>query len=112
MQDIYDQGMDLFARILAALESPEEAMAFLEDLSRPEECWIISKRLIAAELLLREYQYDDIAWAIQRGGKNISPPTITRVSKTLKAGNGSLERMIRRVNGDEGYVSLVNTKAP
>lgn len=72
---------ELFVRALLALETPEEAQRFLEDVLTVQELKSVTQRLEVAVLLRRKVTYQDIAKAT-----GASTATISRVNRALQYG--------------------------
>ena len=92
----------LLACILAALETPEEALAFLEDLCTPKECWMLPQRVNVAKLLMEERSYSKIIKTLSNERRTVSTGTCNAVNTMLAKSNGSLVTMIRRVTEGDG----------
>ena len=92
----------LFFRVMAALESEDEAMRFFEDLCTPKEITFMAQRVAVAELLAQDYTYGAIIKTLKRKGYTISTATINRVNNQVRYGKGHLKNMILRVTGIEG----------
>lgn len=82
-------------KTLLALESMDEANQFLGDLLTENEISEFSDRLEVARLLSAHVTYAEIE---RRTG--VSQPTIARISKWLKKGNGGYGLMLKRMAAD------------
>ena len=94
-----EDAADLVA-VLAALDTPQEVGALLEDLYTVREVKEISQRLAVAQLLSEGRSYASIESAT-----GASATTIARVSKCLSSGAGgyrSALEVLRREDGDAG----------
>ena len=104
MNDIETNNQELFARVLVALDTPDEALAFMRELCTPQELRILSQRTGIAELLMQGFSQQMINEMMCDGteGRRPSTATINRVSAAIKDGDGHLCKMIARANGVEG----------
>ena len=98
MNEIETNNLRLLCMAVVALETPEEAWSFLLELCTHQEIKVISQRLAIAELLLQKIPYAQINIMLD----SPSTATISRINDTVKNGNGSLGRIVTRVNGAEG----------
>ena len=89
----------LFAGTIVAVQTLEEALAFIEDLFTPNESIINAQRVGLADQLIRGDSYKVIMRAAKEKGDTISTTTINRVNNTLNEGNGSLKLFIARAKG-------------
>jgi len=102
MPDAEMKNLMLLARALAALESPEEAIAFMQELCFPQEVRAIAQRLGIAELLMQGVTQVEIIELLRYGLRKPSTSTVNRVGNVVKNGGGHLCRVIARANGVEG----------
>ena len=104
MNDVETNNLALYARTLAALESPDEALAFMGELCTRKELRDTAKRLGIAELLLQGVPQLEIADMLCPGDGEPKPSsaTIARVNDVVKNGDGHLCKIIARANGVEG----------
>ena len=103
MCDIETNNLKLYARVLAALESPDEALALLRELYTPQEIRATAQRLAIAELLIQKTPYVKIRELLgDKETKGPSTSTVGRINETVQYGGGHLKKMITRVNGVEG----------
>ena len=84
-------NLDALARALAALTSPGDVRAFLEDLCTPAELESMSDRWKVVPLLLQEMPYREI-----HERTLVSITTIGRVARTLDRGTGGYAAAVRR----------------
>ena len=73
----------VLCQAILSLQTPEECRAFLEDVCTTAEVEEMSRRLLAARMLHSGASYLDVA---EETG--LSTATISRVSRSLKNGNG------------------------
>ena len=90
MTEIVDRE-ELFETILK-LKTVEDCENFFEDLCTPSELQEMSRRLIAAKMLMSGQIYSEIA---EKTG--LSTATISRVNKCLKYGNEGYIKALERV---------------
>jgi len=104
MKDVEANNLELYARVLVALETPEEAIATMQELCTHNEIRIIAQRAGIAELLMQDIPQKDIIGKLCHGDgtSGPSPATINRVREILENGDGHLCKMIARANGVEG----------
>ncbi len=86
----------LLLRALLALESTEEAAAFLEDLCTIPEIKSLAQRLAVASRLRAGDRYQDIA---ARTGA--STATISRVNRALTYGADGYRRVLERLEAED-----------
>lgn len=86
------ENKNLIQAILA-IDTPEEAKDFLCDILTEKEIMEISKRLLAAEMLLQNVQY--LAVEEKTG---FSSTTIARVSRCLKTGKGGYKNILSKLH--------------
>lgn len=85
-----DENTEYLIRGILTLQTPEECLAFFEDLCTISELTEMSRRLLAAKMLSSNYIYSEIA-----AKTGLSTATISRVNRCLKYGN-------------EGYLTVLN----
>ena len=93
-----DELLEYLCQGILTLQTPEECRHFLEDLCTVSELQEMSRRLLAAKMLMDNHIYTEIA--SQTG---LSTATISRVNRCLKYGSDGyltvldrLDRMDRR----------------
>lgn len=79
---------DLYAALLA-LESPQEAAAFLSDLFTPTELAAFADRWHAARLLAMGLSQRDVA-----SRTHVALGTVTRVARAIKSPHGGYKLML------------------
>lgn len=89
---IKNDRIDYLCRALAALKTPEEAEALLEDLCTIAELQEMSNRLSAARMLDEGSTYLEICAAT-----GLSTATVTRVNRARKYGSGGYELILDRL---------------
>jgi uncharacterized protein YerC len=99
---IEENNRRLLFRTLAALESEDEAAAFIMELCYPQEIKNMAQRVAIAELRVQNFTYQDIIKQLMRGLSTVSTATVNRVSDTVKNGPGYLRKIIQRTSGVEG----------
>ena len=82
---------ELFDAILS-LENREDCHQFFEDLCTVSELQEMSRRLVAARMLMNNHIYSEIA---EKTG--LSTATISRVNKCLKYGNEGYIKALERM---------------
>jgi len=98
MTDIETNNLMLLARILPALESQDEALAFLRELCTPKEAKFLAQRAGIAELIMQQVSHKRIMEVLG----NPSSATVCRVNDMVQSGGGYLCRLIARASGVEG----------
>ena len=83
--------LQALARAMAALRSPEDVRAFLQDLCTPAELEAMSDRWRVVPLLLKGVPYREIHDLTE-----VSVTTIGRVARTLESGTGGYSTALRR----------------
>lgn len=91
--DWKDNGNEALVKAILSLETFGEAKHFLRDLMTEKEVTEFSKRLQAAELLIKKTPYSVIK---QKTG--LSSTTIARVSKWLNGKEGGYKTIINRLH--------------
>ena len=89
---IKDEKLDYLFRGIMTLESLDECYSFFEDLCTVSELQEMSRRLVAARMLMAGQIYSEIA---EKTG--LSTATISRVNKCLKYGNEGYIKALERV---------------
>jgi len=104
MTKVQTNNLELLGRILAALESQDEALAFLGELCTPQEVKTIAQRVGIAELLMLHIPQKEIISMLCQGEptRKTSSSTVSRVNDVLENRGGYLGRMVARVSGAEG----------
>ena len=104
MNDAETNNLRLYARVLAALESEDEAIAFLLELCYAHELRAIAQRVGIAELLIQGIPHIEIAEMLcdKSTGRKPSSPTISRVNVVLENGEGYLRQIVTRGSEAEG----------
>lgn len=85
-------SLELLASAFAALRSPDEVLAFLEDLCTPAELEAMADRWRVIPYLMDRVPYRDI-----HDETRVSVTTIGRVARTLDHGTGGYRNALRRV---------------
>lgn len=98
LTDIERKNLLLLALILPAIESQDEALAFILELCTPNEARMLPQRVGIAELLVQKIPHKKI---VERLG-NPSSATVSRVSETVQKGDSILRKVIMRASGVEG----------
>lgn len=86
-----EASLKALARAFAALDRPEEVLAFLQDLCTPAELEAMADRWRVVPLLLKRMPYRDI-----HERSRVSVTTIGRVARTLERGAGGYAKAARR----------------
>ncbi len=89
----YDELLEYLCQGLLTLQTPEECRHFLEDLCTASELQEMSRRLLAAKMLMDNHIYAEIA--SQTG---LSTATISRVNRCLKYGSEGYINVLDRLN--------------
>jgi len=84
-------SVQALARVLAALNRPEDVRAFLEDLCTPSELEAMADRWRVVPLLLKGVPYREIHDLTQ-----VSVTTIGRVARTLERGAGGYAAAVQQ----------------
>ena len=87
------EKMDLLFRAILSLQTPEECYNFFEDLCTVPELQEMSRRLLAAKMLMDNHIYTEIA--SQTG---LSTATISRVNRCIKYGSEGYIKVLDRLN--------------
>ena len=88
-----DPAFEYLIRAFLTLQTPEECLHFLEDLCTASELQEMSRRLLAAKMLMDNHIYTEIA--SQTG---LSTATISRVNRCIKYGNEGYVKVLNRLN--------------
>ena len=91
-------NLDALARALAALTSPGDVRAFLEDLCTPAELEAMSDRWKVVPLIAEGVPYREI-----HDRTLVSVTTIGRVARTLERGAGGYDAALRRLRRRNGH---------
>ena len=84
--------LDEFFRVITSLESVEEVKSFFIDLLNKQETIMLSRRLMAARLLDKEFTQEDVS-RIMKMGK----ATVTSVAQWLNYGNEGYKIALKRI---------------
>lgn len=87
-----NEQTDLLMQALLALETPEEAYRFLEDVLTIQELKSITQRLEVALMLRQKVTYQEIAH-----GTGASTATISRVNRSLQYGADGYNLVLDRL---------------
>lgn len=82
-------------KAIAALETPEEVAAFLQDICTIAELTEMANRISVARLLAQGQTYQQICEAT-----GISTATVTRVNRCLRYGSGGYKLILDRLEQD------------
>ena len=88
-----DELLEYLCQGLLTLQTPDECRHFLEDLCTVSELQEMSRRLLAAKMLMDNQVYTEIA--SQTG---LSTATISRVNRCIKYGNEGYVKVLDRLN--------------
>ncbi len=102
-----DKNIEYLMRGILTLKTPEECIAFFEDLCTMSELTEMSRRLLAAKMLSDNRVYNEIA-----SETGLSTATISRVNRCLKYGTDGYVTVLDRLeqknsdacDSDEGKV--------
>lgn len=89
---IRDPKLDFLFNAILTLQDVDECYEFFEDLCTPSEMQEMSRRMVAARMLMQNHIYSEIA---EKTG--LSTATISRVNKCLKYGNEGYIKALERV---------------
>lgn len=92
MSGFHTQSMENLFQAIAAIQSPEQCRAFLEDLCTIKELQDMAQRFDTAILLSEGKNYQEIAAQV-----GISTATISRVSRCLNYGSGGYRMAIENM---------------
>ena len=87
-----DPNQEFLFKAILSLQDADECREFFEDLCTPAELQEMSRRLIAASMLMQNHIYSEIAECT-----GLSTATISRVNKCLKFGNEGYPKALERV---------------
>ena len=87
-----DEKLTYLFKGILTLETVEDCYDFFADLCTPAELQEMSRRLIAASMLMQNHIYSEIAECT-----GLSTATISRVNKCLKFGNEGYPTALERV---------------
>ena len=82
-QDMRKEKLNALFTLIASLDSPEDCRALFEDLCTVKELENMAERCYAARLLLDGNTYHQVM-----AQANISPATLSRVSRCVQYGKG------------------------
>ena len=88
-----DELLEYLCQGILTLQTPEECRHFLEDLCTTSELQEMSRRLLAAKMLMDNQVYTEIA--SQTG---LSTATISRVNRCIKYGSDGYVKVLDRLN--------------
>ena len=91
-----DENTEFLIRGILTLQTPEECLSFFEDLCTISELTEMSRRLLAAKMLSKNYVYAEIA---EKTG--LSTATISRVNRCLKYGSEGYLTVLERLDQAE-----------
>jgi TrpR-related protein YerC/YecD len=89
---IKDPRLDFLFEAILTLQDLDECYEFFEDLCTVSELQEMSRRLVAAKMLMNSHIYSEIA---EKTG--LSTATISRVNKCLKYGNEGYIKALERM---------------
>jgi len=89
---IKDPRLDFLFEAIMTLQDLDECYEFFEDLCTVSELQEMSRRLVAARMLMNNHIYSEIA---EKTG--LSTATISRVNKCLKYGNEGYIKALERM---------------
>ena len=89
---IRDPRLDFLFEAILTLQDLDECYEFFEDLCTVSELQEMSRRLVAAKMLMNKHIYSEIA---EKTG--LSTATISRVNKCLKYGNEGYIKALERM---------------
>lgn len=96
-----EEQMNALIRAILLLETPEETLAFFEDIFTVREMQSVAQRLAVAQLLGEKATYQEIA---ERTGA--STATISRVNHSFSYGAGGYQNVLAKMKqsseSDEG----------
>lgn len=84
-----DELLEYLCQGILTLQTPEECRHFLEDLCTVSELQEMSRRLLAAKMLMDNHIYTEIA--SQTG---LSTATISRVNRSLRYSTGGYAKVL------------------
>ena len=96
MQPYKTESLNILLRALAAMDTPEDCCAFLEDLCTIKELQDMAQRFETAILRIQGKNYQEI---VSRVGT--STATISRVSRCLNYGSGGYKKAIDNLEKQE-----------
>ena len=95
-----DTGYKRFIQAILALKTRNEAERFLRDLMTQKEIEEFSKRLTAADMLMRQIPYSVI-----EKETGLSSTTVARVAKWVKGKEGGYKTIINRLHHHDSIQS-------
>ena len=96
MQNYHSEELDNLIRVITAIQTEEDCLAFLEDLCTIKELQDMAQRFETAILLDAGKNYQEIASSV-----GISTATISRVSRCLNYGSGGYTAALARLEENE-----------
>ncbi|MBQ7011122.1 MAG: TrpR YerC/YecD [Clostridia bacterium] len=87
-----NENTDYLFKAILSLKDAEECYRFFEDICTQEELKELSRRMQAAKMLYRNNIYSKIA-----SETGLSTATISRVSRSMKYGNGGYLTALDRI---------------
>jgi len=98
-ESLPEAGLDRLAEAMVAMQSADECLALLRDLTTPAELEALSDRWRVVELLRDGLPYREIH---DRTG--VSVTTVGRVARFLEMGHGGYRLALERLDPDEATV--------
>ena len=89
------EQMNELIHAVLLLETPEEALAFFEDIFTIRELQSVAQRLAVARMLAKKVTYQEIA---EKTGA--STATISRVNHSLSYGAGGYQKVLEKFSKD------------
>ncbi|MEX2008104.1 MAG: YerC/YecD family TrpR-related protein, partial [Candidatus Spechtbacterales bacterium] len=90
--EVQEEILQAFADVLAEIQSPSEALAFIKDLLSTQEAEMLAKRIQIAQMLLKGHRYDTIQSTFR-----VSANTIARINEWLKRSGDGYRRAIEKL---------------
>jgi TrpR-related protein YerC/YecD len=94
-QETEKEILNQFFQVIADIKSPDEAMAFLEEILTKTEMEAIAKRLAVAHYLEKGHSYENIRETLK-----VSSATVASVAEQLK-GNGGYQVALKKIQADQ-----------
>ncbi len=88
-KDTWDRIFDLFLETLVQTKDKKKFDNFIQEFFSPTERIVFAKRLAAIVLLSKGQDYQSIRYVL-----HLSPPTIAKLSISLKYGNGGIKPVV------------------
>ncbi|NCO20148.1 MAG: DNA-binding transcriptional regulator [Gammaproteobacteria bacterium] len=98
-ESLPEAGLDRLAEAMVAMQSADECLALLRDLTTPAELEALSDRWRVVELLRDGLPYREIH---DRTG--VSVTTVGRVARFLEMGHGGYRLALERLDPDQATV--------